>query len=62
MRNDSLPPEDLLNIFSPLVFSIKLSAYILAATGTVVFAIYLMDAKTYKGIAFLNKTYVVNLC
>jgi len=59
---DSLPPEDLLNTFNVLTFSIKIVCFLLANAGAIVFAIYVMDGKKFGGIAFLNKTYNPNLC
>mmetsp|Transcript_23315 Transcript_23315/g.31185 ORF Transcript_23315/g.31185 Transcript_23315/m.31185 type:complete len:180 (+) Transcript_23315:1206-1745(+) len=55
MRQDSLPPEDLLNLFSTAIFAVKLISYIVICTASITFAIVVLDGKRWGGIPFLNK-------
>ena len=57
LRNDSLPPEDFLNLFTWFSFAVKLISFAVMIGATMVVAITVMEGKTWGGIALLNKDY-----
>jgi len=57
LRQDSLPPEDFLNLFSWLTFSVKIILFIVFVVGSITFTIIALEGKAWKGFSFLNKSY-----
>ena len=57
LRQDSLPPQAFLDMFSLTVFVVKIAAFVLVTVAVVAFAMLAMDNKQWGGIAFLNQNY-----
>lgn len=55
LRNDSLPPEEFLNLFTWGGFTVKILAYLVFSVAAATVAIVVMDGKQWGGIGFLNK-------
>lgn len=56
LRRDSLPPEEFLNLFSWLVFTAKVSSFVVVAVAAATFAVVVLDGKRWNGISILNTT------